>query len=91
MVWAGANYPQEHDTAPSECGHSEPKFYIRDDEGIESISCSGCIADELETMLKQGVVWRWEIQRLTDDDDADEPSMSHVDGCPGGGNCHCDD
>lgn len=69
MVWAGANYPQEEDTTPPECSHSDPKFHVRDEEGIESISCSGCIADELETMLKQGVVWRWEIQRLTDDEE----------------------
>lgn len=66
MVWAGANYPQEYDTTPDECAHKGVKYHIRDDEGIESISCVDCIADELETELKQGVVWRWTIERLTD-------------------------
>jgi len=71
MVWVGANYPQEFEASLSECAHQGVKYHIRDDEGIESISCVDCIADELETELKQGVIWRWEIQRLTDDEDGD--------------------
>lgn len=73
MVWAGDNYPQEHEATPSTCGHDGPMFHVRDEEGVESVSCASCIADELETQLKQGVIWRWEIERLTDDEPEPEP------------------
>ncbi len=67
MVWNGANYPQEAITDPPDCGHEGVKFHIHDDEGVESISCLDCIAEELET-LKQGFMVQLEIQRLTDDE-----------------------
>lgn len=72
MVWAGDNYPQEHESTPIDCKHEGVKYHVRDDEGIESVSCVDCITDELET-LRQGVIWRWEIQRLTDDEYEPEP------------------
>ncbi len=74
MVWNGANYPQEHESAhPSAtCGHEGAMYHVRDDEGVESVSCVDCIASEMET-LRQGVAVRWEIERLTDDEHEPEP------------------
>ena len=66
MVWNGDNYPQEHETTPPTCGHEGVMYYVRDDDELDSISCVDCIASEIET-LRQGVVVRWMIQRVTDD------------------------
>lgn len=73
MVWAGANAPQELDATPESCRHEGPMFHVRDEDGTESVSCASCIADEIETQLLQGVVYRWEITRLTDDDEEEQP------------------
>lgn len=68
MVWAGDNYPQEHECSPppTTCGHEGVMYHVSDEDGVESVSCVDCIASEIET-LRQGSPVRWMIERLTDD------------------------
>lgn len=59
---------QERTLTDDTCGHLGPKFRVRDMDGNsdDTISCAGCIEDELE-MLSVGAVVQWELERLSDE------------------------